>query len=341
MSSYSLKNTDFVTITAPFLLIPDLSLEQKALLSKVASMQGDKRVLASNSYFAALLSVNPRSIQRWIRDLESKGFLTVRYSKKSNGQDERELYVNTSLIPDINTNQRESKGGDKLSSPHDRTSPRPSQIDAPPRQNVTLSNEIIKDSIKNLILSGRDVQQKEKKIDSFCAERFFDDHFWPAYPRKEKKERARSMWCQLNPNPEQAAFMLRCIEYLRCTLWKNREKDKIPLPTTWMSEQGWKDEIAHGWIQEEKNRVARDEAHEKLKQDKIQERIRKEEIYRTQDKIQAMDETDRLKLREHVIINLPLKVQSNIRRGQLDGIIDQLMNSYYQDWISKRQAKEN
>jgi hypothetical protein len=40
-------------------------------------MQGDKRVLASNSYFAALLCVEPRSIQRWIKDLEARGYLIV------------------------------------------------------------------------------------------------------------------------------------------------------------------------------------------------------------------------------------------------------------------------
>jgi DNA-binding MarR family transcriptional regulator len=330
MGNYHLKNTDFITITYPFLLMPDLSLEQKALLSKVASMQGDKRVIASNSYFAALLSVEARSIQRWIKDLEGRGYLIVRYSKKPDGQDERELTVNLSMIPGSERCQKEG---------HDKLSPPRGQDVTPPRQNVTHSIVLDKDSLEESLLSIPVLSSQEKvKRDFTRADDFFENAFWPVYPRKEKRERARELWRQLNPEPRQAIFIIRCIEYLSRSLWRNREKDKIPLPTTWLNDQGWKDEIAHGWIQEEKRRLAGEQSQRDLKETKKEEQNMKEELKRIKERIQAMGEEDKMKLREYVICTMPPSMKTISRSGKLDGIIDQLMSTYYLEWAATQKV---
>jgi hypothetical protein len=339
MGNYQLKNTDFITITSSFLLMPDLSLEQKALLSKVASMQGDKRVLASNSYFAALLSVEPRSIQRWIKDLEAKGYLFVKYSKKPDGQDERELTVNLSIIPGSERSKKE--GNDKLSPPRDKLSPPRGQDVHPPRQIVTHSIDLVKDSIEESLLSIPVFPSQEKGNRDFTyADDFFENAFWPAYPRKEKKERAREFWRQLDPEPRQAIFIIRCIEYLSRSLWRTREKDKIPLPTTWLNDKGWLDEIAHGWIQEEERRQAGEQSQRDMKETKIEEQNMKKELQRIKVLIEAMGEEEKMKLREYVICIMPPSMKNISKSGNLDGIIDHLMSTYYIEWAATQKVEE-
>jgi len=337
MGDYQLKPTDFITITSQFLLMHDLTLEHKALLSKVASMQGDKRVIASNSYFATLLSVSVRSIQRSIKYLEAKGYLTVKYSKKPDGQDVRDLTVDLSKIPGNGTSQM--RGYDKLTPPHDKMSPPGGQNVTPPRQTATHSIVLEKDSLKESLLSIPVFPSQEKvKSDLTLADDFFEKVFWSVYPRKEKKERSRELWRQLNPEPRQAIFIIRCIEYLVRSLWRNREKDKIPLPTTWLNDKGWQDEIAHGWIQEEKRRLAGEQSQRDLKEAKKEEQNMKEELELIKELIQAMGEEEISNLRDYAISIMPSSMQKMARDGKLEGIVDQIMTNYYPEWIKTKKV---
>src|SRR5208337_2098414 len=99
--------------------------------------------------------------------------------------------------------------------------------------------------------------------------------------------------------------------------------------TTWLNDKGWKDEIAHGWIQEEKRRLAGEQSQRDLKETKIEEQNMKEELERIKERIQAMGEEDKMKLREYVICTMPPGMKTISRSGKLDGIIDQLMVTYY------------
>lgn len=334
---YKLKPNDFVTITSQFLLISDLSLEQQALLSKIASMQGDKWVLASNAYFAAVLHVTPRTIQRWIRSLEKKGYLLVRYSKKRDGQDERKLFVNLSMITGTRSDPNTPEGDDNMSPPHDRMSPPACHDVTPPRQAVTHSIEIEKDSLEESLSStAGDTHPKTSRNAFDQVDDLFHNSFWTVYPRKEKKARALEVWRQINPGPQQAVYMIRCLEYLIRTLWKNRDKDKIPLPTSWLNDKGWEDEIAQGWIAEDERRLSGEQAQRDQRKKRVENEARKFELEQVNKQIHAMGEEEVSRFRDYIISTLPPSILKMTRGGKLDGIIDQLMSTYYPDWISAK-----
>jgi len=332
MSNYSLKSTDFITMTSQFLSIPGLSFKHGALLSKVASMQGDRRVLATNAYFAALLSVGTRTIQRWIRELETKGFLVVRYSEKPDGQVERELFVDLSKLPAVKNNPKAAvSGGGNIAPPHDIMTPPGCHDVIPPRQDGPHSFVVVnKDSNESLSSLA---PKKSPKEDFTLSDKLFDA-FWSAYPRKEKKEPTRYLFRQLNLDPHRATYITRCVEYLGRTLWKTRDKDKIPLPTTWLSNMGWKDEIAQGWIHEDKRKTAIDQECQEKKQKKIKEESQKEKVKKISNLIETMSEEERLKLMEYSINHIPPGMQKLAKSGKLDGVIKHLMTTYYSEWVN-------
>jgi len=71
----------------------------------------------------------------------------------------------------------------------------------------------------------------------------FDD-FWKLYPRKQAKVDAQKAWKQ-----KKCADLIRFDTILKAlkkqidTLWRDKSKDHIPLPATWLRGERWDDEV--------------------------------------------------------------------------------------------------
>ena len=64
--------------------------------------------------------------------------------------------------------------------------------------------------------------------------------FWDAYPRKQAMKPAWKSWQKLNPEIEPT---LAALEKQKRTIWKNSEKQHIPLAATWLNQERWDDEV--------------------------------------------------------------------------------------------------
>lgn len=70
------------------------------------------------------------------------------------------------------------------------------------------------------------------------------DEFWAQYPRKDAKKKAESAWKRIPKTEHEAIFS--ALKRHISTVWKNalerKEKQFIPLPTSWLNGERWKDE---------------------------------------------------------------------------------------------------
>ena len=72
---------------------------------------------------------------------------------------------------------------------------------------------------------------------------FFEEVFWPNYPRREKKADALNAMLKLNPAAElQADIMAGLARAKRCRQWQRDEGQYIPLAGTWIRAEQWTDE---------------------------------------------------------------------------------------------------
>jgi predicted transcriptional regulator len=68
------------------------------------------------------------------------------------------------------------------------------------------------------------------------------DQFWSYYPRKQKKKDAENIWRRKNLE-KKAILILDDIKQRIKNDWKGKEKEFIPLPTTYLNGERWNDEF--------------------------------------------------------------------------------------------------
>ncbi len=72
---------------------------------------------------------------------------------------------------------------------------------------------------------------------------FFEEVFWPAYPRKQAKADARKVMLKLKPAAELQAEIIAGLERAKlCRQWQRDGGDYIPLAATWLRAERWTDE---------------------------------------------------------------------------------------------------
>ena len=68
--------------------------------------------------------------------------------------------------------------------------------------------------------------------------------FWEVYPNKKAKEAARKSFLKLKPDTALLAEMLKAIEIQKATpQWLKDDGQYIPMPSTWLNQKRWEDEI--------------------------------------------------------------------------------------------------
>jgi len=90
------------------------------------------------------------------------------------------------------------------------------------------TDTIDKNSNKNIKNDNKDIVQFET--------------FWKAYPRKQAKAKAKQIWLKIKPAGELLEKILDAIEQQRKSeQWQDARF--IPLPTTWLNQERWGDEL--------------------------------------------------------------------------------------------------
>lgn len=68
------------------------------------------------------------------------------------------------------------------------------------------------------------------------------EEFYNLYPKKEKKEDTKKWFIKNKPDKELFDKILKSLEkFKNCRQWQN--KQYIPLPTTWLNQKRWEDEL--------------------------------------------------------------------------------------------------
>jgi hypothetical protein len=71
---------------------------------------------------------------------------------------------------------------------------------------------------------------------------YFDD-FWKAYPRKTNKGFAKKVFEKLKVDDAMLTKMIQAIHAQNKTVWKDKDQQYIPHPSTWLNGERWDDEI--------------------------------------------------------------------------------------------------
>ena len=67
--------------------------------------------------------------------------------------------------------------------------------------------------------------------------------FWKAYPRKTNKEFAEKVFAKLKVDDALLTKMIQAIYAQNKSVWKDKEQQYIPHPSTWLNGKRWEDEI--------------------------------------------------------------------------------------------------
>jgi hypothetical protein len=90
--------------------------------------------------------------------------------------------------------------------------------------------------------------------------------FWQAYPRRQAKPVALKAFLKIRPDEALFQKMLKAIrKQAKTEQWLNGGGCYIPMPSTWLNQERWEDEIQLSAY--EMQQLAEDEAYEKKIQD--------------------------------------------------------------------------
>jgi len=70
------------------------------------------------------------------------------------------------------------------------------------------------------------------------------DTFWKAYPKKTNKECAKRVFAKLRVDQPLLDKILHSLSIQVRTIWKDKDAQYIPHPSTWLNGKRWEDEIA-------------------------------------------------------------------------------------------------
>lgn len=76
----------------------------------------------------------------------------------------------------------------------------------------------------------------------------FFAEFWKAYPRKTNGTFAKKVFAKLKVNQEMLDKMLQAIALQNRTVWKDKDQQYIPHPSTWLNGQRWEDEVVASFV---------------------------------------------------------------------------------------------
>lgn len=70
------------------------------------------------------------------------------------------------------------------------------------------------------------------------------DIFWKAYPKKTNKEFAKRVFAKLKVDRDLLNKIINSLSIQTRTIWKDKDTQYIPHPSTWLNGKRWEDEVA-------------------------------------------------------------------------------------------------
>ena len=102
------------------------------------------------------------------------------------------------------------------------------------------SSNLINQEVKVDQPSNTDINTVVNKKESSSP--FFDE-FWKAYPRKTNKGFAKKVFEKLKVDDAMLTKMIQAIYVQNKNVWKDKDQQYIPHPSTWLNGERWDDEV--------------------------------------------------------------------------------------------------
>jgi hypothetical protein len=95
------------------------------------------------------------------------------------------------------------------------------------------------------VCSNRAPNKQEDKtvIKPVVQKNNYFDEFWKAYPRKTNKGFARKVFEKLKVDDAMLTKMIQAIYVQNKNVWKDKDQQYIPHPSTWLNGERWDDEV--------------------------------------------------------------------------------------------------
>ena len=78
----------------------------------------------------------------------------------------------------------------------------------------------------------------QKKVDGLF------EIFWKEYPKKEAKKKVKQIWDKMSPSEELFGKIMGALRVQKnTTKWLKKKGEYVPMPTTWLNQERWNDEI--------------------------------------------------------------------------------------------------
>jgi hypothetical protein len=180
---------------------------QKLVLLMLANHCNDhtRQCNPSQKLLAEECSMGLSTLKGHINALEEAGYLETVNVFKDNAQKPNQYLLKFTSSPNLATP--------------------PSGSGYPPSQNLATEPEV-KTRIKPVV-------QKNN---------YFDE-FWKAYPRKTNKGFARKVFEKLKVDDAMLTKMIQAIYVQNKNVWKDKDQQYIPHPSTWLNGERWDDEV--------------------------------------------------------------------------------------------------
>lgn len=224
-----------------------LRLPEKMVLKAIAAY-ADKQGKCSISLdeIASYCSLYKTNVSRYIKTLKAHKILTVKkqFKRGTNCMTNSSYLINIKAIIDLSIDQN---GSPVIAGSHQcdvTIEPINEQKDRLGHINMMLGSHQC-DGVKTISKSKttnalKDIVQ-DKTLDTNKTPHGFDE-FWAAYPRKEKKKAAYQIWVRNNLT-DQAEKILTDLYDRKARHDRWDDISFIPLPTTYLNNESWEDEI--------------------------------------------------------------------------------------------------
>lgn len=181
---------------------------QKLVLVMLANHCNDhtKQCNPSHKLLAKECSMGLSTLKGHINALVDAGFVSIQHVFADNVQKPNSYILNFA--------------------PRSESGPPPVRIELPPGQNLATEPE---------------VKPEDNHIGN--QKSFLFDSFWKAYPRKTNKGFAKKVFAKLKVTDDLLATMLKAIEVQKRSVWKDKDPQYIPHPSTWLNGERWEDEV--------------------------------------------------------------------------------------------------
>lgn len=226
----------------------NLSSTAKLLYAEISALQEAKGYcFAKNEYFSHVFGVNKRTVQRLIRELETRGHILVQFAAEAGGDLVRKICTvtrtETATADTPEDTVAKFTGGDKNVTPRqechegDDKNVVEGAAKMSPINNTSINNTSI--TPQSPPTGGR----RPKSQPEHKPERF--ERFWAYYrshARGENRQGAIRAWDRLKPTDVLIDIMAAALaRQVKCEDWKKGVG--IPYASTWLNNARWEDAV--------------------------------------------------------------------------------------------------